>query len=89
MAHARALLASGPDGATAYVDADLREPDTILAAAADTLDFSEPVAVMLLLILHLIPDKNDPYGIVDGLLATLPSGSYLVISHRTIAGQAI
>jgi hypothetical protein len=76
LAHARALLASGPDGAT-----DLREPETILTAAAGTLDFSEPVAVMLLLILHLIPDKSDPYGIVARLLDALPGGSYLVISH--------
>ena len=81
LSHARALLASGPEGATAYVDADLREPDTILAAAAATLDFSQPVAIMLLLILHLIPDASDPYAIVARLLDALPSGSYLAISH--------
>ena len=89
LAHARALLPSGPDGATACVDADLREPDTILAAAAGTLDFSEPVAVMLLLILHLIPDQSDPYGIVAWLLASLPRGSYLVISHPAKDIQAV
>ncbi len=81
LAHARALLPSGPDGATAYVDADLRDPATILAEAARTLDFSQPVAIMLLLILHLIPDENDPYQIVARLLDSVPAGSYLVISH--------
>ena len=68
LAHARALLASGPHGATAYVDADLRDPDTILAEATRTLDFTQPVAIMLLLILHLIPDKAGPYRIVARLL---------------------
>jgi phage gp37-like protein len=81
LAHARALLASDPAGATAYIDADLRDPDRILAEAALTLDFSQPVAIMLLLILHLIPDESDPYGIVARLLDGVPSGSYLVISH--------
>jgi S-adenosyl methyltransferase len=81
LSHAQALLASGPDGATAYVDADLRDPETILAAAAQVLDFSRPVAVMLVAILQHIGDQDDPYGIVAKLAAGVPSGSYLALSH--------
>jgi len=88
LAHARALLASGPNGATAYVDADLRDPGTILAEAGRTLDLTQPVAIMLLLILHLIPDQNDPYQIVARLLDRVPTGSYLVISHPASDIQA-
>jgi hypothetical protein len=79
--HARALLSSSPDGATDYVDADLRDPTSILERAAATLDYGQPVALMLLLILHLIPDEADPYAIVATLMDALPRGSYLVISH--------
>ena len=61
LSHAKALLASGPEGATAYVDADLRDPEAILAAAAEVLDFSRPVAVMLVAILQHIRDQDDPY----------------------------
>ena len=81
LAHARALLTSSPEGATAYLEADLREPDTILAAARQTLDFSQPIALMLLGILHLVQDAEDPYKIVSHLMDALPAGSYLVISH--------
>jgi hypothetical protein len=81
LSHAKALLASGPAGATAYVDADLRDPETILAAAAEVLDFSRPVAIMLVAILQHIGDEDDPYGIVARLVAELPSGSYLALSH--------
>jgi hypothetical protein len=81
LAHARALLTSNPAGATAYLDADLRELDQILPAAAQTLDFSQPVAVMMLIVLHLIPDSDDPYGIVTRLMHSLAPGSYLVIAH--------
>ena len=81
LSHAKALLASGPDGATAYVDADLRDPGTILAAAAEILDFSRPVAVMLVAILQHLSDQDDPYGIVARLVAELPPGSYLALSH--------
>jgi hypothetical protein len=81
LSHAKALLASGPDGATAYVDADLRDPETILAAAAEVLDFSRPIAVMLVAILQHISDQDDPYGIVARLVAQVPSGSYLALSH--------
>ncbi len=81
LVHARALLTSSPQGATAYIDADVREPGRILAEAARTLDFGEPVALMLLIVLHLIPDAEDPYRIVATLVSALPSGSYLVLAH--------
>ena len=81
LAHARALLASGPDGATAYIDADLRDTGTILAGAAELLDFSQPVAVMLLGVLHCIPDEDAPAAILARLLDAVAPGSYLAISH--------
>ena len=81
LAHARALLASGPHGSTQYVHGDVREPAAILSAAAQTLDLSQPTALMLLGILHLIQDSEDPYQIVATLLDALPSGSYLALSH--------
>ncbi len=81
LAHARALLTSTAEGATAYLDAELRDVDKILTAAARTLDFREPVAIMLLLVLHLVPDSQDPYRIVARLMDAMSSGSYLVVSH--------
>ena len=81
LAHARALLASDPAGTTAYLDADLRDTSEILAAAANTLDFSQPVAVMLIGVLHCVPDSDDPAGLVRRLLGAVPPGSYLVIAH--------
>jgi hypothetical protein len=81
LVHARALLTSTPEGATAYLDADLRDAAGILRAAAQTLDFGWPIALMLLIILHMIPDTDDPYGIVGTLVEALPSGSYLVLAH--------
>jgi len=81
LAHARALLTSSPEGATAYLDADLRDTGKILAEAADTLDFREPVAIMLIAILHYIPDHADARQIVAWLLGAVPPGSFLVISH--------
>jgi hypothetical protein len=81
LAHARALLASAQGGATAYVDADLRNIDKILAEATRLLDFSRPVAVMLMAILQHIDNAEDPYGIVARLVAAVPSGSYLALSH--------
>jgi O-methyltransferase involved in polyketide biosynthesis len=79
--HAQALLTSSPQGATAYIDADIRDTGKILAAAAGVLDFSQPVAVMLLGVLHCIPDEDDPAAIVARLTAAVPPGSYLVIAH--------
>lgn len=85
LVHARALLTSHAEGATAYIDADLRDPDRILADRAlhETLDLTQPVALVLLAILHFIDDSEDPYAIVSRLLSALPSGSYLVVSHAT------
>jgi O-methyltransferase involved in polyketide biosynthesis len=81
--HAQALLTSTPQGACDYLQADLRDPDTIVAEAARTLDFGRPVALMLLAVLQFALDEQDPYGLVRRLTAALPSGSYLVISHPT------
>jgi len=81
LAHARALLTSGPAGMTDYIDADLRDTDKILAAAARTLDFSRPVAIMLMAIVHLIGDEDDPYGVIARLIDAVPSGSFLAMSH--------
>jgi S-adenosyl methyltransferase len=81
LAHARALLIGSPEGATDYLDADLRDTDRILEQAAATLDFSQPVAVVLMAILHLIEDSDDPYRIVGRLTGATPAGSYLALSH--------
>jgi len=81
LAHARALLVSGEHGHTSYIDADLRDAGRILTEAALTLDFSQPIAIMLMAILQHIDDAEDPYAIVSTLLGAVPSGSYLVISH--------
>jgi S-adenosyl methyltransferase len=81
LVHARALLTSGPEGATAYVDADLRDTERILDQAAGTLDFSAPVAVMLVSVLHVIPDRDNPPGIVARLMGAAATGSFLCISH--------
>jgi hypothetical protein len=81
LAHARALLTGAPEGATDYLDADLRDTGAILDRAAQTLDFSQPVAIVLMAILHLIPDTDDPYGIVARLVGAVPAGSYLALSQ--------
>jgi hypothetical protein len=81
LAHARALLVSHEAGATDYIDADLRDAGTILDRAAELLDFTKPVAVTLLAILHAVPDADDPHAIVARLLGAVPAGSYLVLSH--------
>jgi len=81
LAHARALLTGSPQGITAYLDADLRDTDALLEQAEKTLDFSQPIAIMLLGVLHLISDQEDPWGIVAKLVDAVPSGSYLVITH--------
>lgn len=83
MSHARALLTSTPEGATDYIQVDLREPSAVLQEATRTLDFTQPVGLMLLGILNFITDTDEAYAIVNRLLAALPSGSYLVISHPT------
>ncbi|MGC5020145.1 SAM-dependent methyltransferase [Micromonospora sp. DT47] len=85
LAHARALLTSAPDGATAYVDADLRDPERILwhPDLRATLDLQRPVGLMLVAILHFLTDGDDPYGVTRRLIEAIPSGSYVVISHAT------
>jgi hypothetical protein len=85
LAHARALLTSSPDGRTAYIHADLRDPASILndPVTRDVLDFTKPIALMLVAILHMIPDEEKPAEIVATLLDALPSGSYIVASHIT------
>jgi hypothetical protein len=85
LAHARALLTSSPAGRTAYIHADLRNPAAILAdpAVRETLDFGTPIAVMLVAVLHFVPDEDDPAGIITTLADALPPGSYLVASHVT------
>ena len=80
LAHARALLASGSAGQVDYLDADLRDTGPILERAAATLDFSEPVGIMLMAILHAIDDA-DPAQIVRQLAAAVPAGSYVALSH--------
>jgi hypothetical protein len=81
LSHARARLTSSPEGVTDYIEADLRQPRKILAEAARTLDFSRPVAIMLISILHLILDRDDPYDLVSQLVNAVVPGSYVVISH--------
>ena len=86
--HARALLISGPQGATDYIQADLRDTATILTGAARTLDFRQPVAVLLMGVLHFIPDDEDPYRIVATLMEATAPGSFLVIGHGASDIQA-
>ncbi|MFC9999938.1 SAM-dependent methyltransferase [Nocardia sp. NPDC127526] len=83
--HARELLDSAPQGATTYLDADLRDPRRILTHPdlLATLDLTEPVALMLVAVMHFITDDQQPYEIVRTLCDALPSGSYLVMSHAT------
>jgi hypothetical protein len=83
LAHARVLLTSSPQGVTDYIDADLREPDRILQNAARTLDFTEPIAIVLVAILHHITDFDQARSIVNRLVEAVPSGSYLMLSHST------
>ena len=85
VSHARALLRSSPAGRTGYVEGDLRAPQDILRSPElrATLDMQQPIGLMLLAILHFIHDADDPYGLVAQLVAAMPPGSYLVMSHGT------
>ncbi|MCX5064512.1 SAM-dependent methyltransferase [Micromonospora lupini] len=85
LAHARALLSSTTEGATAYIDADLRDPERILRhpELLRAIDLAQPVALMLVAVLHFVPDDDDPYALVRRLLDALPAGSYLAASHAT------
>jgi len=85
LAHARALLASSPEGRTAYIEADLRDPQAILDSpdTREVLDFGRPVALVLAAVLHFLPDEYQPAAAVAMLVDALPPGSYLVASHAT------
>ncbi|TKA10471.1 SAM-dependent methyltransferase [Actinacidiphila oryziradicis] len=85
LTHARALLASASEGRTAYIDADMLDPETILNSPQfrDTLDLDRPIALTVIAIVHFVLDKDDAYGIVKRLLEPLPSGSYLAMSIGT------
>jgi O-methyltransferase involved in polyketide biosynthesis len=83
LTHARALLTSTPQGCCDYVDADVRDADTVLAAAGKTLDFGRPVAVMMLGILGHVVDTDQAQAIVERLLDAVPAGSYLVVNDGT------
>ncbi|WP_233625134.1 SAM-dependent methyltransferase [Actinoplanes sp. ATCC 53533] len=85
LTHARALLTSSPEGTTEYVDADLRDPQAILndIDLQAALDLKKPVGLLLLAVMHFVTDERKPHDIVRQLLAALPSGSYLAMSHVT------
>ncbi|WP_051102473.1 SAM-dependent methyltransferase [Parafrankia elaeagni] len=85
LAHARALLTSSPQGRTAYLDADLRDPERILGSAEvrDTLDLGRPIALSLIAILHFFPDPAEVADLLRRYLAAMPSGSYLALTHAT------
>jgi O-methyltransferase involved in polyketide biosynthesis len=91
LVHARALLTSTQEGKTDYTEADLRDPDTILAQAARTLDLAKPTALLLLGVLHHIPHTAEAYSIVRQLTGALAPGSFLAINHSTsaISGAAM
>jgi hypothetical protein len=83
LTHARALLVGSTEGATAYVDADVRDPERILAETAKVLDLSRPVGLTAIALLHYVTDADDAHGIVARLMAALPAGSCLAITHGT------
>jgi len=83
LAHSRALLRAGRRGRCAYIDADARDVGKILAEAAGTLDFTQPVAVIMLGLLHYIPDGDEPYSLPGRYLDAFVPGSYLVASHAS------
>ena len=91
LAHAHALLRGTPEGLTRYISGELRDPEAILAQAAETLDFAQPAAVLLFGILHFFSDDDNPAGVVARLAARLAPGSYVAITHlaRDVAGDAL
>ncbi|TLP66126.1 SAM-dependent methyltransferase [Microbispora triticiradicis] len=89
LVHARVLLTSTPEGRTDYIEADVRDTDTILAAARNMLDFDRPVALMMLGILGQLRDEEDPWAVLTRLLDALPPGSYLAVSDGTDTSEAL
>jgi hypothetical protein len=91
LAHAHQLLHSAPEGATRYIYGDLREPEAILADAGQTLDFSRPTAVVIFGVLHFFSDQDDPRGVVGRVMASMPPGSFLAMTHlaRDVEGKDI
>ena len=89
LTHARALLASSPEGRCSYIDADLRGPEKILESAGAVLDFTQPVAVVLMAVLQFVPDEDQPHEVVHRLMDAVAPGSYLVISHPASDIQAV
>ncbi|GII76306.1 hypothetical protein Sru01_12880 [Sphaerisporangium rufum] len=89
LVHANALLTSTPPGVTDYIEADVREPDLILARAAETLDFDKPIALMLLGVMGQLPDAESPGAIVERLVGALPPGSYLALSDGTDTSESL
>jgi hypothetical protein len=89
LAHARALLTSRPEGACDYIDADLHDPAAILAAAGATLDFTRPIAVMLLGVLGHLGDDDETRSIITRLMEAMAAGSYLVIAHGSSTSEAL
>jgi S-adenosyl methyltransferase len=83
LAHARALMKSSPEGAVGYVDADVRDPGTIITGAQQILDFSRPIAVMLLFTLAYVQDTAQAAMVVSVLMSSVPPGSYFVMYHLT------
>ncbi|MER5524544.1 SAM-dependent methyltransferase [Streptomyces sp. NPDC002677] len=83
LAHAAALLCGTPEGATEYLQADVRDPAAIVAGAREILDLDRPVALSLVALLHFVPDEDGAHELVGRLLAELPSGSYLTMTHAT------
>jgi S-adenosyl methyltransferase len=81
LSHAKALLKSSPQGACAYIDADLRDPEEIVATAADTLDFGRPVAVMLIAVMHFVGDDAEASAIIGKLMGACVPGSFVALSH--------
>ncbi|MFD5862465.1 SAM-dependent methyltransferase [Streptomyces chartreusis] len=83
LAHAAALLRGTEEGVTEYLQADVRDPDAIVEGARKILDFSAPVALSLVALLHFVSDEDGAHELVDRLLSELPSGSHLVMTHAT------
>jgi hypothetical protein len=89
LAHARALLTSSPEGVTQYIDADVHDPEKIVQDARKTLDFSQPVALVMLGVMGHVEDSAEARSIVSTLVSTLPSGSYLVMQDGTATSERV